>query len=129
MEEYGQSKTKIAELLVKNKIRPTQKRIEITYFLLLKPQHLRAEEIYQNNKKISLATIYNTLKLLTEKKLILKLFIDDKRVYYDSNTKHHYHYMDTQTDRIIDILPSQISIQIPPKFQIGSKNISLLLKK
>ena len=64
-------KKHVIDLLKGKQINPTVQRIKIARFLLKKPQHLTAEEVFvglqrkQNN--IARATIYNTLGLFVKK--------------------------------------------------------------
>jgi Fe2+ or Zn2+ uptake regulation protein len=52
---------------------------------------------------ISRATVYNTLNLLVEKKLLRQSVMDDGRSVYDPNLEPHHHFIDDETGRIYDI--------------------------
>jgi Fur family iron response transcriptional regulator len=104
---FGFTKREIAEVLRAKGINPTTQRIEIAHFLLSEPQHLSAEEILQkiNNEyeQVSQATVYNTLRLFVEKAVIRELIFSSDRIYYDSNTDMHHHFIDVDTGIVYDI--------------------------
>lgn len=90
-------------LLRENGLKVTSQRILILEALVQRPgKHLTAEEIYElvrkKNPDIGLATVYRTIQLLSELKLIDKLNLDDGFVRYeigeqgkgDSIHRHHH---------------------------------------
>ena len=52
---------------------------------------------------ISKATVYNTLKVFTERRLLRQLNLRDDRVIYDPNVERHHHFVDVDTGEIHDI--------------------------
>ena len=58
-------------------------------------EHLSADQVLaivnQRHPETSRATVYNTLNLFVEKKLIREVIVDPNRVFYDPNTRPHYH--------------------------------------
>ena len=68
----------------------TQQRVEIVRAMLSFPTHLSADQVFarvrQSVPETSRATVYNTLKLFREKKLVRELIVDPERLVYDSNT-------------------------------------------
>lgn len=107
MQTFGLNKREIAEILRKQGINPTTQRIEIAHLILQKPQHLSAEEILNRLNKeyeqVSQATVYNTLRLFVEKRVIRELIFSPDRIYYDSNVSPHHHFIDVNTGKIFDI--------------------------
>lgn len=93
------------ELLKKNGLKVTTQRITILEVLQSKPdRHLTAEEIYDCVKEkypdIGLATIYRTIQVLSDLKLIEKLNLDDGYIRYEigkangqDNTAHRHHHL------------------------------------
>ncbi len=61
-------------------------------------EHLTAEEIYDEVRgecpDIGLATVYRTLQLLSDMKILMKLNLDDGITRYEMNLddKHHHHH-------------------------------------
>ncbi|MBX7059324.1 MAG: transcriptional repressor [Leptospirales bacterium] len=132
--DYGINKREVAELLKDCSINPTTQRIEIAHLLLQRPQHLCADEIYRalnsEYEQVSQATIYNTLRLFVEKGVIRELIVSPDRIYYDSNTGVHHHFVDTKSGQISDIDASRVSINIPQIDQLNAEvhEISLIIK-
>lgn len=88
--------------LLKNKgLKVTNQRKIILEVLASQPdEHLTAEEIYEMVKikypDIGLATVYRTIQLFSDLKLIERLNLDDGYVRYEigrTNSKHHHHHL------------------------------------
>ena len=106
-------------MLENHNIRPTSQRIDIARVLLAKPQHLSAEEIFnQVNKKddlVSKATVYNTLNLFIDENLIRQVLVDSSYIFYDSNTEPHHHFYNEDTGLLQDIDDDEMLVQAAPK--------------
>lgn len=90
----------------------TLQRIEIGRYILSEADHPTADEVFRwaegRLAKISLATVYNTLHSLAEAGLIREVrFPHLEKVIYDSNTSDHFHFYDSQSEKIFD-LPAEI---------------------
>ena len=76
----------IAELLRDHGIAPTHQRIEIASVLFSRREHLSADQLLTivnaHYSEVSKATVYNTLRLFLEKKLIREVIVDPSRVFY-----------------------------------------------
>ncbi|MDI9346898.1 MAG: Fur family transcriptional regulator [Methylacidiphilales bacterium] len=87
----------------------TKPRVVLLEFLLQSHMHVTAEQLYNSiNKKeeiISLATIYNTLKIFVQKGLLNEVVVEPNRTYYDTNTAPHFHMFDSTTKELIDLYP------------------------
>lgn len=113
------ARSDIAELLRNHGIRPTHPRIEIAHVLFARREHLSADQILSlvNSRyaESSKATVYNTLKLFLEKKLIRELIVDPARLVYDPNTEPHHHLYDVVSGRLTDIPAGDIRVLgLPP---------------
>ena len=101
-------------LLRKHGITPTAQRIDIAAVLLVRPQHLCADDLQQmlarSGTPVSKATVYNTLGLFARKGLVRELFVDSGKVLYDSNTARHDHIYDVDTGALTDIEPGTIAV-------------------
>ncbi|HKW36489.1 MAG TPA: Fur family transcriptional regulator [Burkholderiales bacterium] len=109
----------VAQLLRRQGITPTHQRMEIAHALFTRREHLSAEQILAlvNSRyaETSKATVYNTLKLFVEKKLIRELVVDPQRIVYDPNTEPHHHLYDVATGRLTDIPADNIRVVgLPP---------------
>ena len=99
-------------------IRPTKQRIILAKLLFENgDRHISAEEIFdelkKDNRKISLATIYNTLKQFTDIGLLREINIDQKKSIYCTNHDPHYHLYIEDENKIIDIPQKNIDLNIP----------------
>ncbi len=69
--------------------------------------HPTAEEVYQRVKRrlprISLATVYRTLKLLAQEGLIREIAAGDGPTRYDCQIQTHYHFCCDRCGRVSDV--------------------------
>ena len=95
MDTILSSREKIAEMLREHDITPTHQRMEIAQVLFARREHLSADQILAvvnaRHAETSKATVYNTLRLFLEKKLVRELIVDPARIVYDPNTAPHHH--------------------------------------
>jgi len=109
----------IAQQLRRQGITPTHQRMEIAHVLFTRREHLSADQILSlvNSRyaETSKATVYNTLKLFVEKKLIRELVVDSAKVVYDPNTEPHHHLYDVVSGRLTDLPADNIRVVgLPP---------------
>ena len=62
------------------------------------------------HSETSKATVYNTLNLFLEKKLIREVIVDPSKVFYDPNTAPHHHFYNVDTGELTDIEAEAIAI-------------------
>ncbi len=118
------SKTaQIKEALIQHGISPSRPRMAILGYLQEHHTHPTADEIYNALRgtisTLSPATVYNTLKLFTEKKLCLSLTINEKRVCFDGATHMHGHFLCSQCETIYDIPQEMIPIKVGNAIMCG----------
>jgi Fur family iron response transcriptional regulator len=75
--------------------------------------------VNQRHPETSRATVYNTLNLFVEKKLIREVIVDPDRVFYDPNTAPHYHIYNIETGQLTDIDAQDVRIEGLPKLPPG----------
>jgi len=84
----------------------TPQRIAICRFLLSSKDHPTADQVYQVVKKtyptISLATVYQTLRLLIQIGLLQELESTDRTSRYDSNTSPHINIICKKCGKVQD---------------------------
>jgi Fur family iron response transcriptional regulator len=119
MEFQGITREAVAERLRAHGIVPTHQRIEIAYVLFERCEHLSADQILAlvnaRHAETSKATVYNTLRLFLEKKVVRELIVDPSRVFYDPNTTPHHHFYDVVTGRLTDIPAEAVRVEaLPP---------------
>jgi Fur family iron response transcriptional regulator len=113
----------LAEVLRRHGINPTHQRIEIAYALFARGEHLSADQLLAivNNRhsETSKATVYNTLNLFLEKKLIREVIVDPHKVFYDPNTDAHHHIYNLDTGELTDIDAAEIEVSGLPQLPDG----------
>ncbi|MFC2456063.1 MAG: Fur family transcriptional regulator [Prevotella intermedia] len=88
-------------------IRPSLQRIEIMRYLQTHKTHPTIDDIYVELKKripsVSRTTIYNTLRMFSEKGGALMITIDEHRVCYDGCTTPHAHFCCKECGHVFDL--------------------------
>ncbi len=97
---------KLIDLLREKGYKVTPQRLAICQEVLSRDDHPSAEQIFDTVSKqhptISLTTIYHTLDLLKELRLIDELHFDNRTSRYDSNTSVHINIICTICGKIRD---------------------------
>jgi Fur family iron response transcriptional regulator len=114
MKPMPYTRDSLVEMLRRHGINPTHQRIEIAHALFARAEHLSADQILAivNNRhsETSKATVYNTLNLFLEKKLIREVIVDPHKVFYDPNTEAHHHFYHLDTGELTDIDAGQVEV-------------------
>ncbi len=118
-DDEARSDEGLAGLLRERDINPTAQRLEIARLLLYRRTHLTADEVFRlvnrDNTHVSKATVYNTLGIFADKRLVREVVINPDRVVYDSNTAPHHHFYNTETGELFDIEEHSMSVAgLPP---------------
>ena len=123
MEITKYTRDNLVEKLRAHEINPTHQRIEIAFALFSRHQHLSADQVMaivnERHFETSKATVYNTLNLFLEKKLIREVIVDPNKVFYDPNTEPHYHMYDLQSGRLTDIDAKDVRVTGLPTLPTG----------
>jgi len=118
-------RSEVVTMLQYFKISPTRQRVEIAEFLFQRPQHLSAEKILDGvtseGKRVSRATVYNTMGLFSSKGVVREILIDRERVFYDSNTQVHQHLYNVDTGELTDIYDAEVDMVSEPELPEGLK--------
>ena len=104
--------------LEKNGIRATKQRRVLAKLIFDKgKRHISAEnlfdEVKKDERKISMATVYNTLKQFTSLGLIREIVVDQNKSLYCNNNQSHYHLYIEDEGKVIDIPTKNIDLNIP----------------
>ena len=99
-------------------IRPTKQRRVLAKILFEKGnRHVSADELFHDvkkeDRKISMATVYNTLKQFTSLGLVREVVVDQNKSLYCTNRKSHYHLYIEDEGKIVDIPTKNIDLNIP----------------
>ncbi len=118
-------------------LRPTKQRIKICEVLFEtdKTFHFTVNELTKKihshtAKKISVATVYNTVHAFEKKGYLKQIPINSSQTYFDTNTTNHHHFYDVQAEKLIDldskdVGPINIQKSIPGK---KIKSVEVLVK-
>ena len=98
-------------------LRPTKQRIMISKLLFGQKEtfHFTIDNLSNLIKKklkqkISLATVYNTVKAFKKKGYLKEIPLEGNKAYFDTNTSSHHHFYDEDTEKLIDINNKKISV-------------------
>lgn len=87
--------------------------------------HYTVDDVYkkaiQNNIKISLATVYNTLNVFKDIGILKILTTSSDTIFYDTNLNDHHHFFCKKTGKLIDVDSSEVIISKLPKIPSGRK--------
>jgi len=88
-------------------IHPTPQRMAVVAYILDTASHPSADQVLEAVRRqcptISRATVYNTLNLLVEKRLLKTQLLREGTVVFDSHVTQHHHFIDEETGAIYDI--------------------------
>jgi len=118
-------------------LRPTTQRIQICQVLFNRDNtfHFTINDLVKDlanklNKRISLATIYNTIRAFKKKGYLKEISINSDKNYFDTNISNHHHFFDESTNELIDLKDSDVrDIKIKKKI-LGKKikSVEVLVK-
>lgn len=96
----------IGELLMEHDIKPSIQRIKILEYLMNAHHHPSVDVIYNDLitaiPTLSKTTVYNTLKLFVNKKLINEIVIEGNENRYDAIKTPHGHFKCVDCGKIYD---------------------------
>lgn len=125
--------TNVPDLLKQSGMRVTPQRDAILRFILTRQGHLSADEIYRamhdSLPNLSISTVYNTLKSLTDVGLIREIKFGDAASLFDANTSPHHHMVCKKCGKLIDFSlpthPNLSDIAEQAKFHIEDYHIEI----
>ena len=114
-------------------LRPTKQRLYICNVLFNRKNtfHFTIENLKKIiKKKISQATLYNTVHALKEKGYLKEIILKGNQTFFDTNTQNHHHFYDEDMSQLIDIDDKNILINLIPKAPSGKKikSVEVLVK-
>lgn len=93
-----QAESNALEWLKAGQVRPTRQRVALAALLVGDGQdrHVCAESLFEaasnEAETVSLATVYNTLRVFCEAGLMTEVSVDGHKSYFDTRTDDHPHY-------------------------------------
>lgn len=122
---------KYHEILQNAGIRPSLQRIAIYAYMCEHPVHPDVETVYNDLYPIyptlSKTTVYNTLKLFEENKIVQSIKIDDDKLRFDAKMSEHLHFKCMKCQKIFDV-PGSTSLdkcELPEHFSVSKIQINL----
>ena len=109
---------KVIKKLNNSGVRPTKQRMVLAKLLFEKgKRHVSAEDLYtevrKEDRRISLATVYNTLKQFTKLDIVKEVVLDQNKSLYCNNNKSHYHLYIEDEGKVVDIPTENINLDLP----------------
>ena len=109
-------------------LRPTKQRLAICKILFDRKEtfHFTIEKLKKiaekdERKKISLATLYNTIHAFKKKGYLKEISLKGNKTFFDTNTRNHHHFYDEDSSQLIDIKNENVSINNLPSAPNGKK--------
>ena len=118
------------EKLRSSGLRPTKQRIKICKLLFdrKKTFHFTINNLSEilkkeTREKISLATIYNTIHSFKKRGYLKEISVNKNTSYFDTNTSNHHHFLDINTNELIDLKKEHVD-KIRIKKNLPGKKIT-----
>lgn len=104
---------RLIELCLEKGLRMTEQRKVIARVLGQSQDHPDVDELYRRasavDNRISIATVYRTVRLFEEAGILARHdFRDGRARYEEAPTEHHDHLIDTKTGKVIEFRSSEI---------------------
>ena len=105
--------TRLEELCVQKGLKMTEQRRVISRVLSESTDHPDVEQVYRRaveiDPRISIATVYRTVRLFEEANVIERLDFGDGRSRFEENREeHHHHLIDLQSGEVIEFVNEEI---------------------
>lgn len=116
-----------AEWLASGGMRPTRQRLSLAALLVGdgEDRHVTAESLYdlsvQSGDRVSLATVYNTLRAFCEAGLMNEVVVDGAKSYFDTRTDNHPHFFWEGENRISDAPAEELELTRVPNAPAGTE--------
>ena len=120
-----------AELLKQYGISPTYQRLQVLKYLQEHHVHPRAEDVFAHMQlaepPLSRATVYNVLRLFTQKGLLREMRVDGTSVRYDIDQHPHAHFQCDTCGEIFNVQASlpALSQEELPGFLVTDRQLYL----
>jgi Fur family iron response transcriptional regulator len=135
----GIVETRVDDWLASAGLRPTRQRLALAELLVGdgRNRHVTAEWLYDKSRQsgdpVSLATVYNTLKVFTDAGLLREITVDGARSYFDTRTDDHPHFYWEEDGRLSDAPNDSVKIAelpTPPEgAEIAKVDVVIRLRK
>lgn len=120
-------------------LRPTRQRLTLATLLVGDGQdrHVTAESLFEaasnTDEKVSLATVYNTLRAFCDAGLMREITVDGSKSYFDTNMTDHPHFYWEDSARLTDAPAEDLQISklpdAPDGAEIASVDVVIRLRR
>ena len=116
----GETHRIVDQWLAKGGLRPTRQRVILARRLIGdgKNRHVTAESLFAASNdhadKVSLATVYNTLRAFCDAGLMREITVDGAKSYFDTNMSDHPHFYWEDSAELVDAPAEQLKIAVLP---------------
>jgi Fur family iron response transcriptional regulator len=131
--------THVADWLKAGGLRPTRQRLALASLLVGDGQnrHVTAESLYAlssgSGERVSLATVYNTLRAFCEAGLLNEVVVDGSKSYFDTRIDDHPHFYWEDSHTLTDAPADELEIAALPKapkgMEISRVDVVIRLRK
>ena len=125
--------------LARGNLRPTRQRLALANLLVGDGQnrHITAESLYAltaaTAEKVSLATVYNTLRAFCAAGLVNEVVVDGGRSYFDTRMDDHPHFYWEDSHALTDAPAEEVRITglpaAPEGMQVSRVDVVIRLKR
>lgn len=119
-------------------VRPTRQRVALARLLVGDghDRHVTAESLFaavsQSGEKVSLATVYNTLRAFCDAGLMQEVTVDGTRSYFDTNMDEHPHFFWEKSGELTDAPAEEMEFtrlpEPPAGMEIASVDVVIRLR-
>lgn len=120
-------------------LRPTKQRLTLAKLLVGDGQnrHVTAESLFEaattTDERVSLATVYNTLRAFCDAGLMREITVDGSKSYFDTNMSDHPHFYWEDSAKLTDAPADQLEFSrvpdAPDGAEIASVDVVIRLRK
>jgi Fur family iron response transcriptional regulator len=120
-------------------LRPTRQRLALAELLVGDGQnrHVTAESLYVLSsgagERVSLATVYNTLRAFCEAGLVNEVVVDGSKSYFDTRTDDHPHFYWEDSHTLTDAPADQLDIaslpEVPEGMEVSRVDVVIRLRR
>ncbi|MCG6903106.1 MAG: transcriptional repressor [Rhodobacter sp.] len=127
MQVNTENRRRGADWLAGAGLRPTRQRVALAELLVGdgEDRHVTAESLYAascgTGEKVSLATVYNTLRAFCDAGLMREITVDGSKSYFDTNTSNHPHFFWEDSASLSDAPADELEIARLPDAPSGAE--------
>ena len=133
------TRSHVTHWLARGKLRPTRQRLALATLLVGDGQdrHVTAEGLFdlaaQAGEKVSLATVYNTLRAFCSAGLLNEIVVDGARSYFATRMDDHPHFHWEDSHALTDAPAEELQITglplAPQGMQVARVDVVIRLKR